>query len=91
MRNTSFLMIALSVALAGCVSTSKVGVVDRDTYVISSSSTSVLVGNQDLLLDSAEKARLFCDERGKEMVQAADRFIESGVTRRQIMFYFRCV
>jgi len=86
-------LILLSIVLSACVSTTQVAQVDRDTYVVSSSSSSVLINNQTLLTESAATARKFCLEQNKEMVEDKDRFIapDRGFGRRQFMFQFRCI
>ena len=83
----------LLISLSGCASTTDIAKLDRDTYVVSSSSSSVFISNQDLLTTSAAKARKFCANQNQEMEQVTDRFIEPdrGFGRRQFMFQFRCV
>lgn len=87
------LLALLSIALSGCVSTTQVAQLDRDTYVVSSSSSSAFIDNQSLLTTSAEKARKFCADQNKAMKQETDRFIapDHGFGRRQFMFHFRCI
>lgn len=89
MKTTVVLFTAI--ALTGCVSTSEIAKLDRDTYTVASSSTSAFIDNQKLLLESAKKATDYCDKQSKDMVRDDGLLSHQGLTKRQIMFNFRCV
>ncbi|HEY9279513.1 MAG TPA: hypothetical protein VIP51_05505 [Eoetvoesiella sp.] len=77
--------------LSGCMSTSEVQQVDRDTYVVSSSTGAGAIDNQELMIASAQKATEFCAKSGLEMVRAEGLLSHKGFGKREMMFNFRCI
>jgi len=88
---TKLLVVVPMTIVAGCVSTSEITQLDRDTYTVAASSTSAFVDNQKLLIESAKTATAYCKQQGKDMVRDDGMLSHQGFTKRQFMFNFRCV
>lgn len=78
--------------LAGCVTTSDVTPMDRDTFMVSTDARGGFTSSADLTAKSAQKANAYCATLGKEM--APNSIQNSGVrgfTPQENTFMFRCL
>ena len=92
MTNESKFALSITLlVLGGCMVTSEVQQVDRDTYVVSTSTGAGGINNQKLMIASATKATEFCAKSGLDMVRAQSLLSHTGYDGREFMFNFRCV
>ena len=86
------LRLSLLLILAGCVSTSDVTPMGRDTFMVSTDARGAYFSRSSLVARSAQKANAYCSTLGKEMMP--DSIQNQGVpgfTPLDNMFVFRCL
>ena len=71
------LRISLLMALTGCVTTSDVTPIGRDTFMVSTDARGGFTSTADLVARSAQKANAYCRAIGKEMM--TDNIQNQGV------------
>ena len=89
---TRSLLLLSAFALAGCVTTSDVTPMGRDTFMVSTDARGGFTSSADLTAKSAQKANAYCAAQGKEM--APNSIQNSGVrgfTPQENTFVFRCL
>lgn len=78
--------------LGGCVSTSEVTPMGRDTFMVSTDARGGLTSSADLTARSAQKANAYCASKGEEM---SPHSIQNqgirGFTPQENTFLFRCL
>ncbi len=82
----------LLLALAGCVDTSPVTPMGRDTYMIGTDARGGLTSTESLITRNAQVANAFCAQSGKEMEPA--NVMSQGVrgwTPQETTLIFRCL
>lgn len=80
------------IAVSGCVTTSDVTPMGRDTFMVGTDARGGFVSSADLTAKSAQKANAYCAALGKEMVP--DTVQNSGVrgfTPQENTLMFRCL
>ncbi len=86
------LRISLLMALTGCVTTSDVTPIGRDTFMVSTDARGGFTSTADLVARSAQKANAYCRAIGKEMM--TDNIQNQGVrgfTPQENTLMFRCL
>ena len=86
------LMPSLLFILAGCVTTSEVIPMGRDTFMVSTDARGGFTSSADLTAKSVQKANLYCGSTGRQMVpDSVQNTGLRGFTPQENTFIFRCL
>ena len=92
----AFCVVVSALALSGCVSTSDVVPIGKDTYVVNATSHGVLGGSGDESTEAMKTANAYCENMGKHMmarsVEKQGPGLQAGVgIAITATFEFRCL